>query len=78
MHQYNKIMLYFWLFLGVFVAIGVTYMGITEGFSKWMTSYTFSVLAFLMFFMRRYMIRRMEKHTAYLAEQEKNKEASEE
>jgi multidrug transporter EmrE-like cation transporter len=77
MHQYNKIMLYFWLFAGIFIAIGVTYMGITEGFDKWITSYTFAALAILMFFMRRYMVRRMEKHVAYLAAQ-KEKEASEE
>jgi hypothetical protein len=42
-----------------------------------MTSYTFAALAIVMFFMRRYMVRRMEKHVAYLAEQ-KEKEAAQE
>ena len=77
MHQYNKIMLYFWLFAGILIAIGVTYMGVTEGFDKWLTSYIFSALAILMFFMRRYMLRRMEKHVAFLAKQ-KEEEASQE
>ncbi|MDG1427903.1 MAG: hypothetical protein P8H56_11550 [Crocinitomicaceae bacterium] len=76
MQSYNKIMLYFWLFAGFFIAIGITYMGITEGFSKWMTSYVFALLCFIMFFMRRYMMRRMAKHVAFLEEKKKAEEGS--
>lgn len=65
-------MLYFWLLVGTFALIAVTYFGFKEGFDKWAYYYIFAVLAFLMFFMRRYMMRRMKKHMAYLAEQEKN------
>ena len=72
MERYNQIMLYFWLLVGVFALVAVTYFGSIEGFAKWAYYYIFAVLAFLMFFMRRYMIRRMKKHMEYLQEQEKN------
>lgn len=68
-------MLYFWLLVGTFALVAVTYFGIKEGFDKWSYYYIFAVLAFLMFFMRRYMMRRMKKHMAYLDEQEKMEEA---
>ena len=71
MERYNQIMLYFWLLVGVFALITVTYFGFKEGFDKWLYYYIFAVLAFLMFFMRRYMMNRMKKHMAYLEEQEK-------
>lgn len=70
MERYNQIMLYFWLLVGTFALIAVTYFGFKEGFDKWSYYYIFAVLAFLMFFMRRYMMRRMKKHMAYLKEQE--------
>lgn len=72
MERYNQIMLYFWLLVGTFALIAVTYFGFKKGFDKWAYYYIFAVLAFLMFFMRRYMMRRMKKHMAYLVEQEKN------
>lgn len=71
MERYNQIMLYFWLLVGTFALISVTYFGYKEGFDKWAYYYIFAVLAFLMFFMRRYMMRRMKKHMAFLEEQEK-------
>jgi hypothetical protein len=75
MERYNQIMLYFWLLVGVFAFVAVTYFGITEGFDKWAYYYIFSGLALLMFLMRRYMMKRMKKHLAYLQEQEKNAQA---
>ena len=70
MERYNQIMLYFWLLVGTFALIAVTYFGINEGFDKWAYYYVFAVLAFLMFFMRRYMMRRMKKHMEFLNEKE--------
>jgi hypothetical protein len=51
-------------------------MGFTEksGFKIWAYYYLFSGLSFLMYFVRRWMMKRMEKHLKYMAE----KEASEE
>jgi hypothetical protein len=76
MQLYNKIMLFFWLFIGVLIFVIVTYMGFTEksGFKIWAYYYLFSGLSFLMYFVRRWMMKRMEKHLKYMAE----KEASEE
>jgi hypothetical protein len=75
MERYNQIMLYFWILVGTFAFVAVTYFGIKEGFDKWAYYYIFSVLAFLMFFMRRYMMRRMKKHMAFLEEKEKNNQS---
>ena len=75
MERYNQIMLYFWLLVGVFALVAVTYLGSVEGFSKWAYYYIFAGLAFLMFFMRRYMMRRMKRHIEFLEEQEKQKQA---
>ncbi len=76
MERYNQIMLYFWLLVGVFGLVAVTYFGSVEGFSKWSYYYIFPGLAFAMFFMRRYMMRRMKRHIEYMEEQEKQKRAS--
>lgn len=64
-------MLYFWLFASVVIFIGVTYMGFTEGFSKWAFYYLFAGLAILMYIVRKWMIKRMKKHMAFLEEQRK-------
>jgi len=70
MERYNQIMLYFWLAVGVFGLIAVTYFGTQEGFDKWAYYYIFPGLAFLMFLMRRFMMRRMKNHMEYLKEKE--------
>lgn len=62
-------MLYFWLLMAAFLFIVVTYMAITEGFRKWAFYYVFAGIALLMFIVRRWMIKRMEKHLKYLEEQ---------
>lgn len=69
MQTYNKIMLYFWLFVGIAIFIAVTYMGFMYGFKLWGYYYILSGLALLMFFMRRFMMRRYEKHMKWLEEQ---------
>ena len=69
MQLYNKIMLYFWLFAAILIFLVVTYKGIQEGFSIWGYYYLFGGLALLMFFARRYMLRRLEKHIEYMEKQ---------
>lgn len=75
MERYNQIMLYFWLAVGTFALIAVTYFGYKEGFDKWAYYYILAALAFLMFFMRRYMMRRMKKHLEYLKEKENSSQS---
>lgn len=64
-------MLKFWLFVGIFLVISTTYFGFTQGFDTWGIYYVFAGIAFLMYFMRRWMMKRYEKHQAFLNEQEK-------
>gem|GEM_PF-234893 len=67
MQTYNKIMLYFWLFAGIISFLIVTYNCVTIGIDKWGSYYVSSVIAFLMFFFKRWMMKRMEKHNEYLS-----------
>lgn len=67
-------MLYFWLLMAVFLFIVVTYLSISEGFSKWSFYYVFVGIALLMFIVRRWMIKRMDKHMKFLEEQKAQNE----
>jgi len=62
MGTYNKVMIYIWWIIAVSSAIGVTIMGIRFGFDRWYQYYFFSILALLMVFMKRLMMKRMQKH----------------
>lgn len=68
---YNKIMLYFWLVMSVLIVIFVTIMGAKEGFDRWYQSYVFAVIALLMYIVRRWMMKRMVRHMAFLEEQQR-------
>ncbi|MES2589269.1 MAG: hypothetical protein V4622_09820 [Bacteroidota bacterium] len=72
MKLYNKIMLYLWLVVALVSFIFITYYGFTEGFDRWVYYYVVPVVAILMYFFKKYMIGRMEKHLEYL-EKQKNK-----
>jgi len=71
MNFYNKIMLYFWLAVAVVVIVGTTYMVLTvdKGFQRYGYSYIFGGIAILMFFFKRWMMKRVEKHMEFLAQQ---------
>jgi len=73
MDLYNKVMLYFWLMLAIVSAAITTYMGITEGFDRWLYYYAVPVVAILMFLFKRWMVKRVKKHMEYL--NERNKQA---
>jgi TRAP-type C4-dicarboxylate transport system permease small subunit len=73
MNVYNKIMLYFWLALAIVSTVGISYYGFTEGFDRWLYYYALPIIALLMFFFKRFMIKRMEKHLKYLEEQHRSK-----
>lgn len=71
MNTYNKIMLRFWLIIAAVLVVFITYKCITDGLNKWGFYYVFAGLALLMYLVRRFMIKRMEKHMHYLEEQQK-------
>jgi len=56
MQMYNKIMLYFWLAISIFLFIAITYLGLTEGFKIWGYYYVTPALAFLMYILRKWMM----------------------
>lgn len=62
-------MLYFWLLAAIGSFAVVTFNGITQGFSRWSMYYTFTLIAIVMFIMKRSMMKRFEKHQAFLNEQ---------
>jgi hypothetical protein len=70
MQLYNKIMSYFWLAAGCILLVVISYLSMTQGIKKWGFYYFFVVSAFGMFFFKRWMMKRMEKHLAYLQEQQ--------
>ena len=72
MNLYNKIMLYFWLALSIASLLVVTVMGFLEGFDRWYFYYFFSGLSFMMFIVRKWMMRRMAKHLIFLEDQKKS------
>ena len=72
MNFYNKIMLKFWLIVAIVIPIVVTYLCITDSFKLWGSYYVFSIIALFMYFTRRWMMKRMEKHLQYLEEQKKS------
>lgn len=70
MRFYNQIMLYFWLIAAVLIFVVITYLSISEGFKKWSYYYIFAGLALFAFLLRRWMMKRMEKHMKYLEEKQ--------
>ena len=66
MNKYNKFMLYLWLLVAIGSALLVTYKGISEGFERWYSYYVISGISFFMYIIRRWMMKRMEKHLEYL------------
>lgn len=73
MNVYNKIMQVFWLLVAITIIIYVTVMGYKEGFDRWSFNYIFAGLAFAVYLLRRFMMKRMKKHQAFLDKQAKEK-----
>lgn len=71
---YNKVMLYFWLVMAIFIFVGVTVMGLKSGFERWYHFYLFGAISLLMFFVRKWMMKRMERHLLFLEEQKRQSE----
>lgn len=71
MEVYNKIMLYFWLSVAIISGVTITYMSFVEGFDHWYQYYIVPVVSLLMYIVRRWMIKRMQKHLKFLEEKGK-------
>jgi hypothetical protein len=69
MEIYNRIMTYVWLFAGVAIFLVTTYMSFIDDIRKWGFYYLFSLISFVMFLMKRWMVKRMQKHIAYMQNQ---------
>ena len=61
MVRLSKIMELFWLLLGIVSLIAVLYLVVTQGFSEFKLWFLFPVVAFAMYFFRRFMSRKMKE-----------------
>jgi archaellum biogenesis protein FlaJ (TadC family) len=77
MNVYNKIMRLFWLVLAITMMILISYLSLTQGFYKWGFYYVFVLVAFGMFFFKSYMMKRMDRHLEYLAQQKEKTKSNE-
>lgn len=71
MEFYNKIMSFFWLLLAIGSAAVITYFGFTDGFNRWTYYYAVPVVAIIMYFFKKWMVKRMQRHMEYLNEKDK-------
>jgi len=55
-------MLFFWLIMSIAITFYVTVKCFLEGFQRWWVMYLFSALAALMFFVKRSMMKRYDRH----------------
>lgn len=58
----------FWLSMGIVLTLIVIYMLASDGWDKNSIYFIFPGICFMMFFARRFMRRRMEKHQKWLEE----------
>ena len=70
MDLYNKIMKVFWLVFAIILFLLVTFKCFSGGFERWAVYYLFVLLAVGMYFFKIWMMKRMERHIAFMKEQE--------
>lgn len=51
----------FWLIVGLIIIVGVTILGISDGFDRWYPYYIFGGMALFLYLIRRYMLKRLDK-----------------
>lgn len=61
----------FWLALAIVMFVVVTYKIITENFVSWAPYYGMVFIALMMYFVKKWMMKRMEKHMEYMENQKK-------
>ena len=71
--RYNQFSGYFWLLIAGLSFIVITFKIITEGPETWLAYYVEPVMALLMYFTKKWMMKRMQNHLCEMQEnQEKN------
>lgn len=73
MKTYNKFMVILWLVIAIVITLFITYKSVTEGLNRWGFMYIFAAMAFMMFFLRRFTSRRVEKGMDSKVKQMQNK-----
>ena len=61
-------MLKLWLVASIALPIVITYLVIKDDFQKWGAYYILAAFTFLIYLLRRFMMKRMEKHLQFLKE----------
>ena len=74
MKTYNLIMGYFWIAVAIVSFTVVTYNCFTLGFEKWAGYYIFTLVAAGMYFMKKWMMARVNRHENFLRDQHNNSE----
>lgn len=69
MNSYVRIMQFFWLAAGISIIVGVTILGFMQGFDRWFPYYIFGLMALFLYFIRRFMLKRLRR-----LQEEHNKE----
>lgn len=67
MLTYNRIMQLVWLLATIFIFVFISYMSYTDGIKKWGFYYIFACWTLIMFFIRRWMMKRMKRHIEFMA-----------
>ena len=73
MKTYNQIMRFFWLFASATIFLIVSYMSLKEGFNKWAYYYIFVLTSLGVYFLKTWMMKRMDRHNEFLKEKKTNK-----
>ncbi|WP_123776152.1 hypothetical protein [Brumimicrobium aurantiacum] len=61
------------LFVGITIFVGVTVLGVIDGFERWSAYYFLGFFILVLYLIRRAMMKRMIKHQEFLNEQNKKK-----
>lgn len=72
--NYNRFSGYLWLVIAGLSFITITYKIINEGAQTWLPYYIVPLMALLMYFTKKWMMKRMYRHLQQMAEQKKDQE----
>jgi hypothetical protein len=61
-------MRFFWLFASATIFLIVSYMSLKEGFNKWAYYYIFVLTSLGVYFLKTWMMKRMDRHNEFLKE----------
>ncbi|MEY3075241.1 MAG: hypothetical protein RJB25_882 [Bacteroidota bacterium] len=70
--RYNQFSGYFWLLIAGLSFIVITFKMITEGPETWLAYYVVPVMALLMYFTKKWMMKRMQRHLEEMARDKKD------